>query len=239
MGRQYSNSRRSSRQSGGVPQQFLVVIITFFLGYLTASVFDIQKVSHWVSTQVLEHAQEKRPSPKTEAQQTQVPPKPKFEFYTLLANEKVPGTSSSQNGANLTSNHPANHPVASVSATHAAAAAAAVTAHPAVLQSRITAAPASRLLSKPSRPPSTQTPKRTYMVQVAAFKVRQDAEHMKGMLILKGFSANVVPVSHQTRGIWYRVVVGPYINRALAQKAQETLARNERLRGMVTSGTSP
>ena len=57
---------------------------------------------------------------------------------------------------------------------------------------------------------------------------------MKGLLILKGFDVHVVPVTH-ARGNWFRVVVGPYPNRDLAQKAQLTLARNARLNGMVTS----
>jgi cell division protein FtsN len=73
-------------------------------------------------------------------------------------------------------------------------------------------------------------------VQVASFKGRQDAENMKGSLILKGFSAYIIPVSHVTKGNWFRVVVGPYPNRAFAQQAQLTLAKNQHLNGMITSG---
>ena len=82
-----------------------------------------------------------------------------------------------------------------------------------------------------SQPPAS---KGHYAVQVASFKMRKDAEHMKGMLTLKGFDVHVVPVSH-AQGNWFRVVVGPYSNRDSAQKAQLSLARNERLRGMLVS----
>lgn len=228
MARQYSSNKRSSRQRGSAPQQFLVIIVTFLLGYLTASVFDMETITHWMNTQVLAHHQEKKQPIKAEAQQTQLPPKPKFEFYTLLANEKVGGAS----GANANS-----------TARHANSAAAA-SANAAVVTAGSHQAPKTNPLSPQQKPPvkvadtkpsATVAKSRTYLVQVASFKARPDAEHMKGMLILKGFNVTVVPVTQPARGTWFRVVVGPYANRLLAQKAQETLARNERLRGMVTS----
>ncbi|KTC80391.1 Sporulation domain-containing protein [Legionella cherrii] len=83
---------------------------------------------------------------------------------------------------------------------------------------------------------ASSTEKGKFLVQVASFKARKDAEQMKGSLILKGFGAYIIPVSHPVKGNWFRVVVGPYSNRALAQQAQVTLARNERLNGMVTRG---
>ncbi|MCL9682773.1 SPOR domain-containing protein [Legionella maioricensis] len=229
MARQYGN-KRSSRQRGSAPQQFLVVIVTFLLGYLTASVFDVETISHWMNTQVLAHQQVKQQPVKAEKQQAQLPPKPKFEFYTLLANEKAAGTTAQSNA-----NSHSARPSAAVSATQAASTAAVKTAatHPATKQS---SNPQQRMPAKvaEARPSAqAQVSKGSYLVQVASFKARQDAEHMKGMLILKGFNVNVVPV--QARGGWFRVVVGPYSNRVLAQKAQETLARNERLKGMITS----
>lgn len=238
MGRQYSSNKRSSRQKGGAPQQFLIVIVTFMLGYLTATVFNAEKLSNWVSAQVLEHSQEKKQPVKAETQQAQVPPKPKFEFYTLLANEKAAG-STTQTGTNTTANRPANRPTPTASVTRAASTAAVVTTT--ARSATKSTAPNSQqhAPAKVATTPvasSAQASRGSYLIQVAAFKARSDAEHMKGMLILKGFNVNVVPISHQTKGVWYRVVVGPYANRVLAQKAQETLARNERLRGMVTSG---
>lgn len=240
MGRQYSSNKRSSRQKGGAPQQFLIVIVTFMLGYLTATVFNAEKLTNWLSTQVLEHSQEKKRPPKAEvqqAQQTQVPPKPKFEFYTLLANEKA-GGSTNQASVNAAANRPANHSTPAASATRVAstAAVAAATVRPVPKPVQQHAPVNAVTTAKAPIINTTQANRGNYLIQVAAFKVRQDAEHMKGMLILKGFSVSVVPITHQAKGVWYRVVVGPYANRVLAQRAQETLARNERLRGMVTSG---
>jgi cell division protein FtsN len=62
---------------------------------------------------------------------------------------------------------------------------------------------------------------------------------MKAVLILKGFAVTIVPISTRSQGTWFRVLVGPYPNRALAQKVQVILAKTEHLHGMVrTNGTS-
>lgn len=233
MARHYSN-KRSSRQSGSAPHQFLVVIVTFLLGYLTATIFDIETISHWMNTQVLAHHEVKQQPTKTRAQQAQIPPKPKFEFYTLLANEKVGGAT--QTNANTVAHR-----------TSAPASPAQLTSPAAIAASAIAATThSSSTKSNPTRPQQTvpvkvaqgkplaaaQVSKGSYLVQVASFKVRHDAEDMKGLLILKGFNVHVVPVSH-AQGNWFRVVIGPYSNRVLAQKAQVSLAKNERLKGMV------
>lgn len=228
-------SKRSSRQRGSTPQQFLVIIVTFLLGYLTASVFDVGTISQWMNSQVLAHHQVKQPPPpKATAQQSQLPPKPKFEFYTLLANEKAGATA--QANVNTASNHQTNTAIR-VSPTQPVSHGAVVAANATHAQSKTN--PVKNQQPTPvkvadAKPANPRESKGNYLVQVASFKMRQDAEHMKGMLILKGFNVNVVPVS-QARGNWFRVVVGPYSNRGLAEKAQLSLARNERLRGMVTS----
>jgi cell division protein FtsN len=230
MARNYSN-KRSSRQSGSTPHQFLVVIVTFLLGYLTATIFDVETISHWMNTQVLAHHEVKQQPTKPGIQQAQIPPKQKFEFYTLLANEKVGGAT--QTNVNAAANH-TSAPASPTQSTSPSAIAA--TIHP-TMKSNPTrpqqAVPVKVAQGKPLA--AAQASKGSYLVQVASFKVRQDAEHMKGLLILKGFDVNVVPVSN-AQGNWFRVVVGPYSDRVLAQKAQVSLAKNERLRGMVVGG---
>jgi cell division protein FtsN len=233
MGREYS-AKRSSRQRGSAPQQFLVIIVSFLLGYFTASVFDVETISHWISTQVLAHQEVKKQPIKTETHQAQLPPKPKFEFYTLLANEKPGGAT--QSNVNAAANHAANLSAAGSSSKSDAVVAA--TNHPAGKPNTASSpqhAPVKVAEGKPLAPSQASTSKGSYLVQVAAFKARQDAEHMKGFLILKGFNVNVVLVT-QAKGNWFRVVVGPYSNKVLAQKAQINLAKNERLNGMVISG---
>lgn len=225
-----NNNKRSSKQRGSILSQFMVLMVTFFLGYLAACFFDSAALSNWVNAQ-LAHHQEQKPDIPVKQAQPAVAAKPKFEFYTLLANEKVAG--SAQTGANANANAAVGRAVeASVAASNnqvhtaqnASNPAAAINPHPPVelsakvverrLQERVTSA------------------RGGFAVQVASFKARRDAEHMKGMLTLKGFHVSVVPVT-QAQGIWYRVVVGPYANRNLAQKAQFSLDRNERIRGMV------
>lgn len=228
MARDYGN-KRTSRQRGGA-QQFLVIIVTFLLGYLTASVFDVTTISQWLNTQVL--AQHAKQAPAKSEPHVQIPPKPKFEFYTLLANEK---------GATQPNTHAANHAAATVKASAqatptATGTAAVTTAVNNSVKPRVDAKQPA-VVKVAEGKPLAPVPggKSNYSVQVAAFKTRQDAEHMKGLLILKGFDVAVVPVTN-ARGNWFRVVVGPYPNRVLAQKAQVNLARNEHLRGMVTGG---
>lgn len=226
MAREYG-TRNTSRQKSNGPHQLLIITVTFLLGYFTATVFDAETLSRWINTEVL-GSHESKPvasKAKTEPQKAQIPPKPKFEFYTLLANE---------NGATQPN---ANHRVAAAPTTKAhqnattAGTAAVVTAvaHTTNAKAPVTVKVAE---AKPVRTVSVSS--KPYAVQVASFKTRSDAEHMKATLILKGFNVNVVPVVH-AQGSWFRVVVGPYPNRDLAQKAQMLLAKTERLRGMVTA----
>lgn len=232
MSRQYSN-KRSARQRGSAPHQFLVIIVTFLLGYLTASVFDVETITHWMNTQVLAHNQEKKQTVKAQTQQTQLPPKPKFEFYTLLANEKTTGTTQT-NSTNTHAVTPPSHTPSVQTATNSASTVA--LAPTSGVSKTNTPHPQQKApLKVETRSTASAPTSRAYMVQVASFKARKDAEHMKGLLTLKGFNVTVVSVSQPARGIWYRVIVGPYSNRVLAQKAQEHLAKNERLRGMITS----
>lgn len=212
MARDYG-SRRPVRHKSSAPQQMLVMAFSFVLGYFAATVFDAEKLTHWMNTQVLATHEDKAPAPKPVAHHVQ-PPKPKFEFYTLLANEKgVAARSTAQHSA------PSNAPTPSSNTQ--------VAAKP--LESQTPQAVA----VKPAEP-HAPTNKSTYLVQVASFKMRKDAEHMKALLTLKGYDVNVVAIT-QAQGNWFRVVVGPYQNKNLAQEAQVTLAKNERLRGMVTS----
>lgn len=229
MAKDYGN-RRTSRPGKG-PHQFLVIIATFLFGYLTATFVDIQTISQWVNNQVLAHHDVEKVPTKTVQEHKQVPPKPKFEFYTLLANEKgaaQPTTVNQQTAATHSMDKSSN-------STQNAANELSVAANNSVKST--TAKQTQQIVAKVTEGKTlTQQPlnKGAYLVQVASFKARQDAEHMKGMLILKGFDVSVVPVT-QAQGNWFRVVVGPYPNRALAQKAQMALAKTERLNGMVRS----
>ena len=228
MAREHSNKRPAKKRSSA-SQQFLVITVTFLLGYLTATVCDNETISHWIDAQVLAHhemnqaGQQNKPKAQQEAA---IPPKPKFEFYTLLANEKVPNTELAKTNATAAANTAVAKNAESAvqtAAVNTAGATVPKTTHPAVA-----------VVNKPAAPVASG--RGAYSVQVASFKARHDAEHMKGVLSLKGFSVTIVPINHATKGNWFRVVVGPYANRTLAQNAQIDLAKRARLQGMIVAG---
>jgi cell division protein FtsN len=238
MTREYEN-RRSSRRSK-MPNQLLVISVTFVLGYLTASFFDFETLCHWINNQVLAHQEIKKVPAKADNQHATNPPKPKFEFYTLLTNEKVPNPQANTNSAASTAasaTHTSTNLVSaeSVSKNQVKSTVVVASSVPLSAQSNRTAAHIEVNKANTAQAAHASTERGNFLVQVASFKARQDAEHMKGSLILKGFSVYIIPVSHATKGNWYRVVVGPYTNRFLAQQAQKVLANNERLHGMITN----
>lgn len=240
MAREYSSKK--PRRGSGIPQQMLAMVVTFILGYFTASIFDIDALSHWLSSQVMDTHQPQQRAVKEQAKKERVPTKPKFEFYTLLANEKGVGGQPTVVAVNQRA------PTANTVAINAAAASGARQVNSSATTATATTAMTRGLVNnKTTQPqvivakavnpqPAMPMPARgAFVVQVASFKARQDAEHMKGLLILKGFEVAVVPISTPNQGNWFRVVIGPYPNRGLAQQAQGILARTQHLRGMVRS----
>lgn len=214
MAREYGH-RGPARRRSAAPNQFLLIVLAFLGGYLAASFFDMEKLSHWVNKQVASEQVAKHEVAKAPAHAQQQPPKPKFEFYTLLANEKVPAQ--------------ANHPKPSAQVQ---APATPITNNKIAAVVKSAPAAAVQVVTAKAVPPPT---KGSFAVQVASFKARKDAEQMKGLLTLKGFNVSVVPVVTKSQGSWFRVIVGPYPNKVLAQQAQGNLAKSERLHGMITS----
>lgn len=129
-------------------------------------------------------------------------PKPKFEFYTLLSKDTKRPTL------------PARPTPTPVSA-HAPP---------------ITSAPPSTDLPKVVE--NTGASKSSYLIQVAAFNKKEEAEKLKASLVLRGFDVKV-NARMQGNTTWYRVVIGPFINLAEAEKVQFNIARNDHIRGMI------
>lgn len=237
MGKEYNN-RRPIRRRSSAPQQFLLVIVTFLLGYLTATVFNIETISRWIDAQILAHHEMNQAAQnKPQAQQgAAVPPKPKFEFYTLLTNEKAPNSDLAK--ANTAGNQPATTNAASAKSTENAVKNTEATVQAAAVRTAAAVAPKTppvmAVVNKSAA--STAVGKGAYSVQVASFKARRDAEQMKGALILKGFNVTIVAINHAIKGSWFRVIVGPYANRTIAQNAQMDLAKKARLHGMLVTG---
>jgi cell division protein FtsN len=218
MVKDYRRKNSARRQSGGISKQLLLVLVCFLSGYLTASVFDFTSLSGWINTQLL--AQHPVPAGKQIAQPNT--PKPKFEFYTLLANER-----------STTEQAPASADVATAKPTITAPPADRVSQPPVKNLAGQVPAPAVAIeTAKPLPAEPVILSKNTYLVQVAAFKSRQEAERMKAALVLKGFAVTISTISQQ-RINWYRVNLGPYASRPLAEKAQIAVARSEHIVGMI------
>ncbi|MFY9178396.1 MAG: SPOR domain-containing protein [Venatoribacter sp.] len=65
-----------------------------------------------------------------------------------------------------------------------------------------------------------------YRLQAASFRSKEDADRLRGNLILEGMEAYITS-SETSSGVWYRVMVGPFTDRSKMNKAQDKLvARN-------------
>lgn len=200
-------------------KQLLLVLVCFLLGYLSASVFDFTSLNGWVNTQLAQHQVISKPAP----QQAQLP-KPKFEFYTLLTNERVqPSTPQVANTATAPRSVPS-----SVQSVVQSAAVAAET----VAKIKPQSVAAAVVNAKPVAVTTGTINKNAYLIQVASFKVKNEAERMKASLAIKGFPVSIAMINQQ-QITWYRVVLGPYASRPEAEKARMFIAKSERIVGMI------
>ncbi|KTD02669.1 Sporulation domain-containing protein [Legionella geestiana] len=226
MARDYDR-RKPARRTASAPGRFFGWLAAFLGGYLTATVFDVASLSGWVNKQLLHDA----PQPVMHEARATAAPKPKFEFYTLLARgqtvlPRVPASSSSPS-------RPAPTPQPQVPVQAAPKPAAPI----ALEVAKVSPAPARQVPVVESRPvvPPPVAPAAasgTYVVQLAAFRNRQDAERLKASLTLRGMQASVTGVTQQNV-TWFRVVIGPYASRDLAMRAQNAAFQTEKVRGMV------
>ena len=196
--------RTPAKPKARLPQKLLIVIIIYVAGYLTASLITQERLKEAYQKFTMHHAAK----PTTHAKpQTEVKvikkPKPKFEFYTLLAKEHTQALNK-PSAAHPSIEHTAKAPEA-----------------PKVLNNQ-----------KPVLNHAPSLTQDTYMIQVAAFARRVDAEQVKAGLVLKGFDVNIVAINKRNL-TWHRVMIGPFTNKNEAQKVQVTLARIEHLNGMI------
>lgn len=200
-------------QKASFSRQLLLVLVSFLLGYLSALSFDFTNLKNWVNTQVL--AQNPAPSTsKTISPQQAQLPKPKFEFYTLLTNEhnEVQETHAQSQPIQPQPTQPQSTQPQIKAQANPLSAPDVITAKPSIIV-----------------PPVS---KEAYLVQVASFKSKVEAEKMKAALTLKGFMVNITPVTQQQIN-WYRVALGPFTTRAQAEKALLSIGKSEHIQGMI------
>ncbi len=69
-------------------------------------------------------------------------------------------------------------------------------------------------------------PEYDYLLQVASFKSKKDAEALKIKLLLLNLEASLEKAKIESGGTWHRVIVGPFESRSLLAKARSTLISN-------------
>lgn len=73
---------------------------------------------------------------------------------------------------------------------------------------------------------SQRSEKLEYILQVASFKSPTDADRLRAELILLNLDASTEKVTVRNGETWYRVLVGPFVNRSKMAKARSTLVSN-------------
>lgn len=233
MAKDYVSRRRQTKQRPNVPRRLVAILGAFLCGYLVATVFDFTSLTTWVNKNILA-SKESGAHVETRVAHKEAP-KPKFEFYTLLSKDSSAPVAVNRGLPQAA--QPAARPVASQPA-----AVTAQVAVPATVitneQPHATAITVSRatskavLVSEKKVMPTTPANKESYMIQIASFNKRQDAEHLKASLVLRGF--NVVISSIQRQAVtWYRVTIGPFNSRTDAEKAQVIVRQSEHMNGII------
>ena len=74
--------------------------------------------------------------------------------------------------------------------------------------------------------PKDPTKKTSHVLQVASFKSERDAKELQSKLIKKKLAnVQVTQSTTESGSIWFRVMVGPFQNRSMLNKAQDTLVQ--------------
>jgi len=90
-------------------------------------------------------------------------------------------------------------------------------------------APAQQQAKSPAPPAATPTVAAvgSYVIQVASTKDQSDAKRLVDRLKAKGFAAAAERADLGAKGVWYRVVAGPYVDQAAAEKAAAQLKKQK------------
>lgn len=92
--------------------------------------------------------------------------------------------------------------------------------------------PEPQLMISPSTPaapqsrPSNPVAVENYYLQVGSFRSHAEADNLKARLAFLGMVASVQSVDLADRGVWYRVRVGPYMQKTQVDNVHVTLREN-------------
>jgi len=73
-----------------------------------------------------------------------------------------------------------------------------------------------------------------YTVQVGSFRRDTDAQRLQQQLAQKGYAARLLSITLPGKGLWHRVRIGTFAERAEANEMAQRLRRQENLTGLVT-----
>lgn len=74
------------------------------------------------------------------------------------------------------------------------------------------------------KPDTSQTSDTTYVLQCGSFRQKDQAESMRARIAFQGLESNIKE-SNGNNGRWFRVVMGPYDRKRMAEKDRHTLQR--------------
>ncbi|WP_419420278.1 SPOR domain-containing protein [Legionella sp. D16C41] len=237
----------SVKERRNVPKQLIALLASFLCGYLTATIFDFTSFTSWVNSYLANNNKEITTEKKKIAKQPVI--KPKFEFYTLLAKDNSPPITIANRPivANAKSQQGAVSQITPGIATQGAIQGAnnstqiQATAKQKFVNNSLALLPSqASTLSHQGAPiadgkitaSATTRAKEAFLIQIAAFNKRQDAENLKAALVLRGFDVAISPI-YKNNINWFRVIVGPFPTRAEAEKAQVAMTRSEHMKGMI------
>lgn len=93
-------------------------------------------------------------------------------------------------------------------------------------------APVAKPVSVTSQP--KVDPQGSYSVQVGSFGAAADAGKLKQRLLDKAYPAFLVEADLGSKGIWYRVRLGPYADRASAESMQVLVQQQDKIKGFIS-----
>lgn len=164
-----------------------LIALGFVIGYVFAWFYSPMLFTNWLKTHF-----GKTPVVENSGVDLAALPKPKFEFYTLLSQEKIQPTKIIPPPV-----------VAPTVAPYAATTTVAI-----------------------------DKSKERYVLQLASFQRHEDAEQMLASLVIRGFEANIQTITQQGAA-WHRVMMGPFVSRVQAEKAQSSVAQSEHISGII------
>jgi len=72
-----------------------------------------------------------------------------------------------------------------------------------------------------------------YYVQVASFRDMERAKKLAGQLMGKGYAAEVVSAVVPEKGIWHRILIGPFEDKGEARELMAVVAAEEKLQPII------